>query len=204
MHPPGPDRAYVGTVSPACLVLHPCVVAPPFLCLCILHGLCVMELGLISLGPHCSLQLSSAVDRCFGPWVLLGLFCLLRVTHKSCVADAARGIDMHASACITNRTGSDFTTTVCMCSGCPARHGSHNSGLHAWGAPCHGRLLCRGSELRVDGARHRRCRLQSARGDNTTGRCGSKLIQVKGTGSKLNTFTFYVYNSVAIICVVII
>ena len=29
VHPLAPDRVYVGTLSPACLVLRPCMVAPP-------------------------------------------------------------------------------------------------------------------------------------------------------------------------------
>ena len=29
VHPPAPDGVYVGMLSPACLVLRPCVVAPP-------------------------------------------------------------------------------------------------------------------------------------------------------------------------------
>ena len=32
VHPPAPGRVYVGTLFPACLVLRPCVVAPPTNC----------------------------------------------------------------------------------------------------------------------------------------------------------------------------
>ena len=58
--------------------------------MCPLRGFFVLGFGLVSLAPHCFLQLCTPstvcwLARCVGSWMSLGLFCLLRVTldhHK--------------------------------------------------------------------------------------------------------------------------